>query len=161
MSTRSLKSSYVCNTAIIIVMILIDLIINGTIDLIDQLTDSTIVYVFFAIQLVLRLAMIFMIIVFLWNTFYFKYGLMSILCSRFKILSVTVPLSFIFMIALRALKISATVSKDTMLSLWDSKTYHALYVINGILSAALYVGYFHMISVLSKPGMYLPGEWNK
>jgi Mg2+/citrate symporter len=83
------------------------------------------------------------------------------LFSKFKLLTAAVPLSFVFMIALRAMKIVATVNSDDMASLWDGTSYHALYIINAIMSATMYVGYLHMITVLGKVDVYLPGDWNK
>ena len=118
-------------------------------------------YALFGVQFALRISLIFMLLVLLWGTYLFKYGLFGLLCSEFRGVLIATPLSFAFMAALRVLKLVATIGSTTLLALWDSRVYQALFVLNALASLALYAGLLHAIFTVGRPRMYKPVEWTR
>jgi hypothetical protein len=89
----------------------------------------------------------------------FKYGLFGLLCTHFRAALIFTPLSFVFMIALRVLKLVATIGSKTLLGLWDDRLYQALFVLHALFSLAMYAGFLHAIFTVGRPEMYKPAEW--
>jgi hypothetical protein len=57
---------------------------------------------------VLRLMALFLVFVLMWNTFVFRFGLLGVLCSRFKGLFILTPFSFFLTMGFRVAKVVHT-----------------------------------------------------
>lgn len=121
---------YILKNIISFILLFTDILINGIFDVLDHRQSSTSVYVLIAIQVVLRLALLFTLVLLMWDTFVFKYGLLGMLCRQFRAVFLLGLVSFIFLAAVRGVKIAATVGSKTLLDLWNDDGYYAVYILH-------------------------------
>lgn len=151
----------------------------------DHVESNVLSFAIIGLQIVLRIVMLFILILLMWDTFVFKQGLLGVLCRQFKgneqacgvrrleqacgvrrlavelmwgelsffeepfhfmfvplcccrfcLLDAGVficsPISFVLMLVLRAMKLSATASKTLLLDQWSTPSYQALYFLHNI-----------------------------
>ena len=101
MTWLGLKTSYTLKHLLILALIIADLALNTVI---DSQSDKVSVLSMMGAQGVVRIVSLFVMFLFMWNTFVFKYGLLGALCQRFKFLVAFFPVSFVFLVAIRVMR---------------------------------------------------------
>lgn len=101
MTWLGLKTSYTLKHLLILALIVADLALNTVI---DSQSDKVSVLSMMGAQGVVRIVSLFIMFLFMWNTFVFKYGLLGALCQRFKFLVAFFPFSFVFLVAIRVMR---------------------------------------------------------
>ena len=124
------RLSLILKNGLALVLLLGDVIMNAIFDVIDHEHNPTALYVLFGLQIFLRLALFFVIIILMWDTFIFKYGLFGRVCERFRAVFLLGFLSFLFFLASRGLRLRAITDKKTLYALWDGTNYYGIYVIH-------------------------------
>lgn len=98
MTLLGLRTSYSVKHWLVLVLIIVDLALNT---MIDSASDRVPVLAMMGAQGVCRILTLFVVFLFMWNTFVFKYGLLGALCQRFKLLFLIYPVAFVFLVAVR------------------------------------------------------------
>ena len=96
-----LNTKYVVKVWVVLALIVVDLALNTVI---DSQSEKVSVLSMMGTQGVLRIVTLFIMFLFMWETFVFKYGLLGALCQRFKLLFALFPISFIFLAAVRIMR---------------------------------------------------------
>ena len=98
MTLLGLRTSYSVKHWLVLLLIIVDLALNT---MIDSASDRVPVLAMMGAQGVCRILTLFVVFLFMWNTFVFKYGLLGALCQRFKLLFLIYPIAFVFLVAVR------------------------------------------------------------
>jgi len=155
------KTCYLVKNVLIYVFLVADILLNTIVDMVNHRQRSLTVYILIGSHLILRLTLMFMVVLLMWDTFIFKYGLLNVLCRQFRWLFITAPLSFIFFLAVRGMKLTATIGSKTFLELWEDDGYYAVYILNIIASAFYYMAHLHTCFLLGQPDFYKPSGWDR
>lgn len=135
--------------------------------LLDVCTNSYLYYVDFGtlidfiilgVQGVLQIFIICWIFILIWKTFLFKFGLIGILCSEFKVLFISVFVHFVLFGLEKGLRV-LTASSDGGIKLWDSPAYQIVYWIRSCYIVFFYVFLVETSLGLAEPVYYKADKW--
>ena len=115
-------------------------------------------YAILGIQLVLQLIIVCWIFLLVWQTFLFKYGLIGILCSEFKILFISLPIHLLLFILEKGLRVVVTLNVGVV-DLWDSPGYEIVYWVRSIFMIYFYLVLFEISLELGDPVYYKADKW--
>lgn len=114
--------------------------------------------IIFGVQALLQIVIICWVFLLVWKTFLFKYGLIGILCSEFKVLFINIPIHLTLFGLEKGLRWLIT-AQDNAVDLWDSPAYQIVYWIR-----SFYMIYFYLVLVdmsleLGDPLYYKADKW--
>jgi uncharacterized membrane protein len=109
MSFCGLRTKYSVKVYILLAFLIVDLALNTVI---DSQSEKVSVLSMMGTQGVMRIVSLFVMFLFMWETFVFKYGLLGALCQRFKLLFIIFPISFIFLVAVRIFRGVSSMADD-------------------------------------------------
>lgn len=101
MGVCGLRTSYSIKQYVILAFLIGDLALNT---MIDSQSEKVSVLTEMIVQAILRIMSLFVMLLFMWDTFVFRYGLLGVLCRRFKLLFIIFPISFVFLVAVRIMR---------------------------------------------------------
>lgn len=149
------RSSYLFKFVSVLFGVLIDLGINSATDH-SAAIGSVIGYT--VVQIIVRLCSLFLVFMFMWRTFVFRYGLLGQLFKRFRLLFIVLPVSLAFTLAIRISRIIAVGSK-TPVELWDESYYLPLFIIHNLFSILYYFFVLKAAFDLADPALYKAEQW--
>lgn len=156
MTLLGLRTSYSLKQVAILAFLVVDLSLNTVI---DSQSEKVGVLSMMGAQGVVRIMSLFIMLLFMWNTFVFKYGLLGALCKRFKLLFVMFPLSFVFLVAVRIYRGTQLFDNHDVIEIWSNNDYHGVYVVHNLLSIAYYVSLLQSTFDLGNPAFYKASHW--
>jgi hypothetical protein len=92
------KSLYSSGVLFLFAFTVIDLMCNA---LADSTASRVYFVTYFSAQLISQVISLLAILVLMWRTFLFRFGLLGALCTRFQPIFIVLPLYFLFTIAFR------------------------------------------------------------
>ena len=120
----------------------------------DTVTDIILLGVQGALQIII-ICWIFLLV---WKTFLFKYGLIGILCSEFKVIFINIPIHLVLFGLEKGLRWVITAQTNTI-SLWDSPAYEIVYWIRSLYMIYFYIVLVNMSLELGDPLYYKADKW--
>lgn len=164
-----MRSVYLMKNFALFVLILFDCCLNALIDhSVSQKYDLSLC----GLQLVTRIAQLFIVLSLFWSTFVFRYGLLGILAKRFRSLLFATILTNTLMVALRSHRIAqilqyedsnalyAQTGVNTLLmQFWSSRGYTVLFVFHNLASVLYSVSLLSCSFNLANPIFYRPQHW--
>jgi hypothetical protein len=111
----SLRASYTLKQYSMLILIILDMAFNTVV---DSSSNEIIVFALMGAQIAVRGFAILLLLLYLWDTFLFRYGLLGILCQKFAYVFIISPLMLVFLIAIRAMRVvSSTIYRISSVSL--------------------------------------------
>jgi len=150
------QATYTSNVFAALVMILVDIILNGVI---ENQTQTALVIALCAAHIVVRVVSTFPLLMLAWSTFVFRFGLFGALCRKCKWMLLTLPISVALVVAYRVNRIILQVSGQDAIEIWNSSTYPTLFYFNSVVSIMYYVTVLYTCSELNDPILYQPSKW--
>jgi len=98
------------------------------------------------------------IFILIWKTFLFKFGLIGILCSEFKVLFISVLVHFVLFGLEKGLRVLIAGS-DGGIKLWDSPAYEIVYWVRSCYMVYFYVFLVEISLRLAEPVYYKADKW--
>jgi hypothetical protein len=149
----TVKSGYLIKHILLIICILVDISINSSV---DQSNDQISLIGLTIAQCIIRLCSLFLLFIFMSSTFVFKYGLLGVLCARFRLVFLSFLISLAFTLSLR---VSRILDIDNSSSLWSNSYYIPIYVLHNLLSCVYYMSLLQAAFDLANPNLFKPNEW--
>ncbi len=149
------RISYLLKYFTSLAIIFVDIGLNSTVDQSDSIGS---VIAFTVVQIVLRLCSIFTLFMFMWQTFVFRYGLIGVLCKKFKLLFLVLPTSLAFTLAIRIIRITK-IGGSSPVEMWDQDYYLPLFFIHNLTSLAFYFAILKAAFDLADPAYYKAEKW--
>jgi hypothetical protein len=151
----SLSSSYIIKFVFLLLFILSDISFNT---IIDHSNNQSTIIALTAAQCIIRFCSIFLIFIYMSSTFVFKYGLLGILCNKFRVLFICFPMCLSFTLAIRISRIMK-INQSNTIQLWDSTYYTPLFVIHNLFSCLFYILLFQSTFDLANPNLFKANQW--
>lgn len=96
------------------------------------------------------------IIMLMWCTFLFDYGLLGLLCSRFQPIFIVWPVYFSLTIAFRVYRISIW---SPIVQLEENRSYRAIFIIHRLVALTYYVIAVRTSQILAESRFYRSSGW--
>ena len=111
-------------------------------------------------QLASILVCLLAILMLMWHTFLFSYGLLGLLCTRFQPLFAVVPLYFIITLAFRTYRLAHwPIDNNLLVLIQNDQSYLALYYLHRVTALAYYVVAIRTTHVLGEHRFYRSIGW--
>jgi hypothetical protein len=111
-----------------------------------------------AIQGIVQVFIICWIFVLIWKTFLFKFGLIGILCSEFKVLFISVPIHLVLFGLEKVLRL-LIIGSDGVIDLWNNPAYQIVYWVRSFYMIYFYVLLFEISLSIAEPVYYKADKW--
>lgn len=157
-NASSAKTDYKCKAYLVLALLFSDLMLNSFIE--SSVRKSRTVPLLGA-QVILRLVTMFVVFLQMSGTFVFRYGLLGVLLRRFRTLLLLMPAAFVVCVAFRVYRLVLVLGDDTVVAIWDSALYRALYALHTVASLAYYTSAVYEVHRMGDRDLYRPSAWLK
>jgi hypothetical protein len=136
----SLKVQYYLKNFVLFILVAFDMYLNGTIDSLNGQNDNIPNIV---IQIVVRTCTAFIMFLMMWNTFFFKYGLLGVIFKKFSPFFIVTPVAFFFTLSFRAVRLTKVIGGKGPVEIWEDDLYRVFYVLHSLCMICYYVACIH------------------
>ena len=160
---REGQSQYGTKIVAMVVVLLIDLALNSTLDY-DSYNDayngraaSRLLLGLYGLQVVIEIAAFLVLFLAMADTFLFRVGLLGLLMKKFRTVLAIHPIYFALTIATGAYRVRQFINNATLFVLWQDKTFITLSYIQKFLAIPYYVLNLRAVIKLADP-VYFDGK---